>query len=309
PTGYEECADCPIWKQDDGGSGIATEEFEDMMADANAFFENGDWGINPVNGDSPAAHRLETYYERHIAHAEAAAKKAAEAKAKAYAEAKAKEASQKLAAEQKAQTKGLQQLKNQINGPMYAQQDVCNTDGGQCTADTATDAGPNYSTETPAPTCDSSMVCTDTQAAERHAAADAQATANNAPPLVDGLKGPNFVSVGYELSSAALLSGKGPSLGANVGGSINVGLDGKFGFAGWLTISSGATASARGIPVGVASEGGYGLAWNNQDGWGGGWVDGTLLKAGPLRLGGPSSGASWAAGYNEGPWRLKVGSR
>ncbi|MET7552500.1 RHS repeat-associated core domain-containing protein, partial [Streptomyces sp. NPDC005500] len=31
PTGYEECADCPIWKQDDGGSGIATEEFEDMM--------------------------------------------------------------------------------------------------------------------------------------------------------------------------------------------------------------------------------------------------------------------------------------
>ncbi|MET7549684.1 toxin C-terminal domain-containing protein, partial [Streptomyces sp. NPDC005500] len=78
PTGYEECADCPIWKQDDGGSGIATEEFEDMMDDADAFFENGDWGINPVNGDSPAAHRLETGLERYYAHAEAAAKKAQE---------------------------------------------------------------------------------------------------------------------------------------------------------------------------------------------------------------------------------------
>ncbi|MET7550947.1 hypothetical protein ABZS94_35350, partial [Streptomyces sp. NPDC005500] len=117
------------------------------------------WGINPVNGDSPAAHRLETYYERHIAHAEAAAQKAAEAKAKAYAEAKAKEASQKLAQELKSQATALKAATNQLNGPMLAEQDVCSTDAGQCTTQTAT-------TPDTGGTCNEGLTCSTGTATE-----------------------------------------------------------------------------------------------------------------------------------------------
>ncbi|MFJ7306143.1 hypothetical protein, partial [Streptomyces sp. NPDC099088] len=41
-------------------------------------------------------------------------------------------------------------LQNQGEGPMFAEQDVCSSDGGQCTTETATDTTPNYSTEPPA---------------------------------------------------------------------------------------------------------------------------------------------------------------
>ncbi|MFF5176368.1 FG-GAP-like repeat-containing protein [Micromonospora sp. NPDC000089] len=313
PTGYEECADCPIWKQDDGGATSATEDFQDMMDDANAFFDGGYWGISPVNPNSPASRRLEKELDRFYVRAQAEAKKAAEAEAKAFAEAKAKAAAKQLASEQKAVTEALKQAQNQVNGPMYAENDVCSADGGQCATETAKDAGgacpeatscdPGTPENTDTPentntttnTCESSMTCTDPDNSSDGPKPD------NSPALLP--------STNLYVYTAAGTSIKGPVLG--VGASVygHAGTDGKFGGGFKLSITAGLTVG--GVALGPAVEfSPLVIEWDNRSGGQFKASYTTHINFGPVSSNFTQSG--WTSGsYKQvnGPFTFRAGFR
>ncbi|MFJ7305233.1 FG-GAP-like repeat-containing protein [Streptomyces sp. NPDC099088] len=174
PTGYEECAWCPEEQGGGGGTGGGTtpsqELMEDWQAADDAFFEGGDWGINPVNGDSPAANQIQRNMDRYFDNAEALAK----AKAQKQAEAQAKAQAQAHYDVQTSWKEGIssqQDLQSDVD--VAANSVECGPDGAYCSgiADEVTIVGPSVVNDWGRTWCGAGRPCTtaDQTAAEKWA--------------------------------------------------------------------------------------------------------------------------------------------
>ncbi|WP_369275848.1 FG-GAP-like repeat-containing protein [Streptomyces sp. R11] len=317
PNGFEECTECQ-W-----GEGSGTTPAEDLMndwaAEDEAFFNGGEYGISPVNPNSPRSNQQETNADRYFNNRDAQAQARREYERKKQQEridalvAQAKlEGLVKEWKERESQTRELQRQVRDEAGSLYAQQDVC--DPTNCTTNITTDTGGYCSEETtctPGPTDAGS---TDAGAggaggAPAGPAAEAEGAGGHEGAYGGGdvPAGPKFrptffFSGGYELGIGPNSTILKTPIGGNAGISFNVATDGSYGWNTWAV-------GEAGIPGVVGYEAGWRAGWNSKTGFSSGWTDLTQARLGSFRVGGSVQGEWAGVGWVEGPIRLRVGIR
>jgi RHS repeat-associated protein len=243
PSGNVMCFGCPEDLFGSGGAPAGLQGLEQFAMDSEAFWEGGEWAINPINADSAQAKWLELKANQHSARIEQmfkdrekAAKKAAEAAKKAA------EYAAKVAKEKAEREEALKKLKmwleklsrenqlsgqNPIAGPMLAQQDVC-TDN--CSTKVATDAG----------SCPENTSCVGPLVSEEVPPGDSSADMTGAGGAGGAGGAPGDVGAGGN-------RGGGPAPGAATGSSLN---PGTYAFAG-LSLHGGVGIQVGGVNVPV----------------------------------------------------------
>jgi RHS repeat-associated protein len=317
PTGFQECQsfDC--------------RERARMMWEWNTqdgeFFTGGVEGLSPMNPDSTAGNQIENDYfndkENHRALNREHNREAREL-------ATGTAGDRAIWQNAPVNTQGGGSRNGSANAPMTANNEVaadsieCGPEGIDCSfiADEVTIVGPSIVNDWGRTWCGPGPMCTnDDQIAAGWLGAGG---ASSIDPSRDATGNPSsgaegssassvpysghrenktaFLSVGYELSTP------GP-IGMNIGTSLSVDTKGTVGWSAWT-----AAQMYVGVPggPGAGMEVGRNISWNNGKGW-----DSNMTSLAAIKvdnnwriLGYPTSG-SLAVGYNQGPWRIRVGVR